>query len=229
MTQDVTARVDGIFGGAVASPWPDQAPSAIHKTELTGPQAFTELGFQADAQADLEVHGGVDKAIHHYATDHYKAWQAEGHMAADAAPAAFGENLATSGLTESALCIGDVFTLGSGLVQISQGRQPCWKLNAHCDDPQMAYLFQKTGRTGWYYRVLEPGVVTTGDHMVLRERPCPGWDVARVTAARLTRRISPQDAAILAELPQLALGWRAAFAKMAAGNRREDVTARLGR
>jgi MOSC domain-containing protein YiiM len=92
----------------------------------------------------------------------------------------------------------------------------------------MAYLFQKTGRTGWYYRVLETGTVKTGDRIGLLERTNPDWTVARVTSARLTRRISEEDARCLSSLTSLAEGWRKAFERMAEGDRREDTSARLG-
>jgi MOSC domain-containing protein YiiM len=149
-------------------------------------------------------------------------------MTAGTVAAAFGENISTRGLTEENLCIGDILSLGSATVQISQGRQPCWKLGSHTGNAKMPYLFQKTGRTGWYYRVLETGVVSVGDMMTLLERPQPNWSVQKVTQARLTRRIQPSEAEVLAEMPELAEGWRDAFAKMAMGNTTEDISARLG-
>ena len=91
----------------------------------------------------------------------------------------------------------------------------------------MAHLFQKTGRTGWYYRILETGAAKVGDEVRLIERRRPKWSVKRVTAARLTRRVSEDDAALLADLPELAMGWRTAFAKMAAGDKAEDTAQRL--
>ena len=92
----------------------------------------------------------------------------------------------------------------------------------------MAYLFQSTGRTGWYYCVLEKGAAETGDEIKLIERPAPEWSVRRVTVGRLKRDVSEQDAETLATLPVLAEDWRAAFAKMAAGRRDEDTSKRLG-
>lgn len=173
------------------------------------------------------MHGGEDKAIHHYALDHYAAWKNEGQMAAGTKPAAFGENIATTGLTEENLCIGDILKLGTATVQISQGRQPCWKLGLHTGNEKMPYLFQKTGRTGWYYRVLETGTAAAGDRITLIERRNPDWSVLRVTRARLTRRVSPEEAQALAELTDLAIGWRQAFARMAGGDTKEDTSARL--
>ncbi|MCI2393802.1 MOSC domain-containing protein [Aliiroseovarius sediminis] len=227
-TPDLRATITGLFTGQIKQHWPGKAPSAIHKIRAGGPVSVGPLGFDGDAQADLTVHGGAEKAVHHYATDHYAFWQSKGMIPPGTQPAAFGENIATFGMDETTLCIGDILTAGTAILQISQGRQPCWKLNAHTHQDTMAAWFQKTGWTGWYYRVLQPGVITQGDQITLSDRPCPGWTVARVTQARLTRQITTDDAAQLADLPELAPGWRAAFAKMARGDRAEDTSARLG-
>jgi MOSC domain-containing protein YiiM len=220
------ATIDALFIGRVEERWPGRPPSAIGKTRTAERLEIGATGFPRDTQADLEVHGGVEKAIHHYPGEHYAAWRAELGRD-DLAPGGFGENVSTVGLTEDTLCIGDVLSFGSAIVQVSQGRQPCWKLAAHTGEERMAYLFQKTGRTGWYYRVLEPGHVAPGDGIALVERLRPDWTVKRVTLARLTRRIAPADAAFLADMPELYAGWREAFARMAGGHAGEDTSARL--
>ncbi len=186
------------------------------------------LGFENDQQADTRVHGGLEKAVHHYAADHYEAWRREKPaLRARLRPGGFGENVSAHGITEQDLCIGDVLSLGSAKVQVSQGRQPCWKLNAHLEDPTLAGLFQKTGRTGWYYRVLESGLVAVGDTVSLLERPCPDWPLDAVIAARFTPRLRKETAAALAALPELAESWRVAFAKKARGPGTENTGARL--
>ena len=225
---ELHACISGLFFGAAKTRWNGKPPSAIQKDRVTGSQNITFDGFPGDDQADLTVHGGVEKAIHHYAHDHYDNWQSEGHMAPNTHPAAFGENISTRGLTEDNLCIGDILKLGTAMVQISQGRQPCWKLGLHTGNEKMPYLFQKTGRTGWYYRVLETGAVASGDLIALVERRHPDWSVKRVTQARLTRGVSPSDAETLAHIEDLAPGWRAAFARMSDGVVHEDTTKRLG-
>lgn len=224
---DLSAEIGGIFLGSVQDRWEGKPPSAIQKDPVPGSQTITLTGFSEDAQADLTVHGGAEKAIHHYALDHYAAWQDEGHMAAGTVPAAFGENITTTGLTEENLCIGDILRLGTATVQISQGRQPCWKLGLHTGHEKMPYLFQKTGRTGWYYRVLETGAAAAGGRITLIERRNPDWSVLRVTRARLTRRVSPAEAEALADLADLAPGWRQAFERIAEGISSEDTSARL--
>ncbi|WP_170335387.1 MOSC domain-containing protein [Ruegeria arenilitoris] len=222
-----TVVIDGVFLGKVRERWQGRPPSAIGKSTVYGRQKIDELGFTGDAQADLKHHGGHDKAIHHYATDHYPLWIAEGEIPDGTIPAAFGENIATRGLTEDTLCIGDILKLGSATVQISQGRQPCWKVSEYTNNKRMAYRFQKTGRTGWYYRVLDHGAAGAGDEVTVLERPQPDWTVKRVTVARLSRQTSQGEAETLALMPELADGWRQAFAKMASGNLLEDQSKRL--
>lgn len=224
---NLSSRIDGVFFGKVLNCWEGRDLSAIQKTLVSGAQEINEFGFVKDEQADLENHGGADKAIHHYASEHYQDWITEGEIPTGTVPAAFGENIATKDMTEWTLCIGDKLRLGTAVVQISQGRQPCWKVNEHTKNKKMAYLFQKTSRTGWYYRVLEKGVAGIGDHVTLIERTQPNWSVARVTSDRLTRRVSQRDAEALAVLPELADGWRQAFRQMAEGNNQEDTSRRL--
>ena len=224
----LSARVVGLYVGRIGQPWPGKPASAIDKQSVDSPQRLGWEGFENDAQADLQVHGGREKAVHHYAADHYAAWRSElGPVAHDFRPGRFGENIATMGITEADLCIGDVLKLGTAVVEVSQGRQPCWKLNAHTGIKQMAGLFQETARTGWYYRVLEPGLVGIGDTMERIECPNPGWTVERVTRARLGTMLEPDAAALLAKLPRLAPGWAEAFSRKAARAEREDTTARL--
>jgi len=96
------------------------------------------------------------------------------------APGAFGENIATEGLLEEAVCIGDRFKLGSALVEVSQGRQPCWKQGERLRWPALPPLMVRERRSGWYYRVIEKGVARAHDILELIDRPLPEWSVARV-------------------------------------------------
>jgi MOSC domain-containing protein YiiM len=225
---NLTAEITGLYVGTVAPLVPGKPPSAIAKRPVTGPLTLTRTGLAADEQADLTVHGGPEKALHHYAADHYPVWRDElGEEATHLRPGGFGENVSTLGLTEDLLCIGDVLSMGTATVQVSQGRQPCWKLNAHTGLPRMAMLFQRTARTGWYYRVLEEGRVAVGDRVALVERRHPSWTVARVTRARLGPGVSPEDAAELAKLVALASGWRDAFRRRADHGATEETSARL--
>ncbi len=158
------AVIGAMFAGTPARLDERGTMSAIRKSQVSAPWHITDAGLVRDEQADLVHHGGRDKAIHQYPRDHYASWIAELPSLGehDFAPGAFGENLSIANITEADVCIGDVFRAGSAVLQISQGRQPCFKLNARFGEKRMAFLVQKTGRTGWYYRVLEAGTIGEG-------------------------------------------------------------------
>ena len=201
--------------------------SGIHKEPVK--QAWLGFnGFEGDYQADKLHHGGPEKAVHHYPASHYAYWQQTlGSLPDFRNSSGFGENLTTDPLTEQDVCIGDIWQLDQAIVEVSQARQPCWKLNLRFARQGMARMVQDSRRTGWYYRVLEPGIVSLGDPFELLERHCPQWTVLEVTRARLNRRIEPARAAQLSALPELADGWRQAFAKISANAPAEDTSARL--
>jgi MOSC domain-containing protein YiiM len=164
-----------------AVPFAQGEKSAIAKSTREGRLRIGFLGLEGDEQADPRFHGGPDKALHHYPSDHYVRW---GTLAPDHpllnAPGAFGENVSTWGVTEDQVCIGDRFRLGTALVEISQGRQPCWKQGLRMEWSTLPALMVRERRSGWYYRVIEEGDAQAGDQLTLIERPLPDWSVARV-------------------------------------------------
>jgi MOSC domain-containing protein YiiM len=185
--------------------------SAIAKLPEPGPVAITPLGFAGDEQADPIHHGGADKAIHHYPFDHYPHWRALlGDIPLLATPGAFGENIATTGLTEENVCLGDQFRLGTALLEVSHGRQPCWKLGHRLGRPDLAAQVVETRYSGWYYRVLEPGVATAGDQLELLDRQRPQWPVARLFGVLIAggHKREPTLLSELAAEELLAEAWR---------------------
>ncbi|MEH6405506.1 MAG: MOSC domain-containing protein [Sneathiella sp.] len=213
-TPDLSAKITSVFVGKIENRWPNKAPSAIGKHSTDAVLRLEKNGFLEDSQADLKVHGGPEKAIHHYASENMDYWrQAFPDHAEKFIPGCFGENIATLGLNEQNLCLGDTLTMGSATVQICQGRQPCWKLNAHTNIPQMVAAFQQTARTGWYYRVLETGSVQAGDRVRLIERVHPDWTLDRLIKARFDKKLSSNDAKELAESMVISESWREAFGK----------------
>lgn len=156
--------------------------SGIAKSSAHGAIRVTTIGLAGDEQGDPRVHGGPDKAVHHYPYDHYPIWREQlPGCAVLHGPGAFGENLSTVGWTEHLVCLGDVIRVASVTLQISQGRQPCWKLNDRFAHRGMARLLQSSGRTGWYYRVLEEGELREGDAMTIVERTLPDWPISRLS------------------------------------------------
>lgn len=155
--------------------------SAIDKKPKIGQVNITAAGLVGDEQGDRIFHGGLDKAVHFYAYEHYKYWNKKlvEHDLLQA-PGAFGENISTLGISENDVCIGDQLLIGDALFEISQARQPCWKLNDRFSVNDMAYRVQYTLLTGFYCRVLKPGVVKAGDKIYLSSRIHPDWSLLRL-------------------------------------------------
>jgi MOSC domain-containing protein YiiM len=185
---------------------------------------FTHL--KGDGQADLQNHGGREKAVLAYAAGHYPAWREELDRP-DLPYGAFGENLTVAGLDEARVCIGDIYALGEATVQVSQPRQPCWKLARRWGLKDLPARVQQTGRGGWYLRVLGEGHVEAGQPFGLRERPYPSWTVALLNDLRYRRRDDPAEMAGLAACPLLSPNWRDAMARRCAGQPGSDPRKRL--
>lgn len=182
--------------------------SAIAKSPFAGPVRIGECGLEGDEQGDRRVHGGPDKAVHHYPRDHYAAWREDlGEHTLLSAPGAFGENISSQGLTEAQVCLGDRYRLGEVVLEVSQGRQPCWKLNDRFGIADMARRVQSSGRTGWYYRVLETGEAVAGDRLQLLARPWPQWSLQRIAMMLYTRTLDFDELRAALALP-LVPSWR---------------------
>lgn len=187
-----------------ARPFLGAETSAIAKRPREGAVQVLAEGLAPDEQADRTVHGGPEMALHLYPLDHHAWWRERigDHPALDE-PGGFGSNLAVAGLTEDMVHIGDHFRLGTALVEISQPRQPCWKIEHRFGHKGMVAAIVKSGRCGWYFRVLETGDVAAGDTL---ERVAVGaaeWSVARVFRALVAGKATPEELAELADLEPL--------------------------
>ncbi len=161
-------------------PWHGRTvASGIGKSPVHGPVEVTRLGVTGDEQGDRKHHGGPDKALLLYPVEHYRAWARRiGHLT----PPAFGENLTISGIVEDDAVLGSVYAVGTAVLQVTQPRRPCYKLAAHHGIAGLAVLTQRSGRTGFYCRVLRPGRLEAGDGLDLLFRPGHG-----ITAAEAHR------------------------------------------
>lgn len=226
--EGVTMPLRGLLTGAVRPFGPAGVPSAIHKAPVRGAVHLGREGLAGDAQGDTRHHGGPDKAVHHYPFEHYARWRAElGARAPLAGPGGFGENISTLGLTEEDVAIGDVFRMGGAVVEISEPRQPCWKLNHRFGLADMALRVQASGRTGWYYRVLEEGTVAPGDGLVLLDRRAPQWPLPRLWRLLYVDMLDRDELAALAALALLPEGWRRLAERRLATGVVEDWERRL--
>ena len=143
--------------------------TSIFKQPVAGPVRVHADHLEGDGQADLKHHGGPDKAVYAYAAEHHAYWQT--YVSSEKlGPGAFGENLTTEGLLESEVRLGDCFAVGTAVLMAMQPRIPCFKLNVRLDDAHMVKRFQAAGRSGIYFRVVEPGRVQAGDPLTLVQR-----------------------------------------------------------
>jgi len=168
-------------------------------------------GFEGDGQADLKNHGSRDQAVLIYAAEHYPYWEAR--LGRPLAPGAFSENLTVTGATEAELCIGDIVQIGAALAQVSQPRQPCYKLAYKLNEPRLADWIIAARQGGSYCRVLSEGLVTTGAELTVIERHPDRVSIAMVNDLIYDR---VQDWALIERLvamPELSADNRQRFAK----------------
>ena len=188
---------------------PQRVYSAIAKEPVPlGTALWLSTGNLAgDTQADLSVHGGSDKAVYAYPSEHLAPWTAE--LGEALGPAAFGENLSTRGVVEAGVRIGDVWKWDDALLQVSQPRWPCFKLALHrrCRDVQQR--MRASGRTGWYLRVLEPGEVVVGSEIEVVQRDPVELTVEDAHLAMADRHVGDRARAeAIAHHAALADQWR---------------------
>jgi MOSC domain-containing protein YiiM len=203
-------RIASIHVGKVAPLGPDGVPSAFVKISVNRPVRVTRLGLEGDEQADLSVHGGFEKAVYGYSSDNYAPWQIEyPRHSAVLVPGGFGENLCIEGVREADLCVGDIHRIGSARLQVCQPRQPCFKLALRFEDKMMPKAMVRSGRAGWYYRVVTPGEIAPGDDVHVDERPNADFSFARFVELISHGRATRAELERMRDLEGLATYWKA--------------------
>ncbi len=166
--------------------------SAIHKQPIEGPVMVRRLNVDGDAQGDLTVHGGPDAAVYVYAFEDYAYWAAQ----LKREPASFGwfgENLTVQGASSDAMCFGDIWRVGGALLQVTEPRSPCYKLDHKMGIRYFAARFRRSGRVGFYNRVLEEGAVQAGDGATLVEPHPARISIRLLSDVRHAEGVSEQD------------------------------------
>lgn len=201
--------IDQVFIGGRSTLPPEGQPTGIYKRPVAGSVDLGRDGLAGDVQADRRVHGGPEKALHHYPAEHYVALAAGfPQTATEFVPGSLGENVTTVGLYEDTVCIGDVFRAGSARIQVSQPRSPCWKIDCKFATTGIARFIAERGITGWYYRVLDPGRIAARDALELLDRNADPVSLNRLWRAQLDRRPGLEELRLLLSTPGLAPGWR---------------------
>jgi MOSC domain-containing protein YiiM len=180
--------------------------TAIWKAPIEGRVALRRFNIAGDQQADLRVHGGEQKAVYLYPSEHYAFWRRE-LPGMEMTPGMFGENLTTEGIDEGEVQIGDRFRVGSAVLQVSQPRMPCFKLQLRFGRPDMVKRFWLSGRSGIYFSIVEEGELAAGDEMVPVSRMEKGISVGELV--KLYRDPEPDPARIQVALAApLAGSWK---------------------
>ena len=200
----MTVIVSALCAGA-AHALPTGKRSGIVKSPLVGPVIIGEGGINGDVQVNRVHHGYPPMALHHYPAENY-AWllQHFGPLPRLVGPGSMGENISTTGLTEHDVCIGDRFRFGSAVIEVSQPRQPCATIEQHLDAKAVVKAIVASARSGWFYRVLEPGEAAAGDRLERIERGDEHWPVARAFLATYgSYRAPDSELQELAALPRV--------------------------
>jgi MOSC domain-containing protein YiiM len=189
-----------------------EVATGIVKTPATDRVLIRHLGAAGDGQANQPNHGGVDQALSVYSLDHYRFWGTR-FGRSDFSYGIFGENLTvTDDMTETAVCIGDVFAIGSATVQVTHPRIPCFRLSHRLSLPLFHQEQLQSGRVGYLLRVLQEGEIAAGDEVTLLRRDEDTVSVERCIAATLLGEDLPDVLSRLDGLPHLSQRWRAQVA-----------------
>ena len=180
--------------------------TAIFRTPLAGPIALGPRGLEGDQVADTKHHGSKDQAVCVHPLAHHEHWSGVYRVALG--PGAVGENWTLTGTDETLVCIGDIYAVGTARVQVSQPRFPCSKQERKLGLKGFLKAVMATGKSGWYLRVLTPGVVQAGDTLTLESRPEHGLAVAEANRGLLGEVVDRPLIHQLLELPELAAVWK---------------------
>lgn len=208
----LSTPITAIYIGRVQLMPGDSRTTGIFKHAVTGPLQVGIEGLEGDQQADRRVHGGPGKALHHFPVANYRRLADRfPDLAAAFVPGALGENITTPDLDEGDVFIGDTFAFGSARIQLSQPRRPCWKIDARFGLEGIALFVEAQGLAGWYYRVLEPGTVRSGDELKLLDRHPESLSLREFHALAHAHRPMVAELMRLAHLAGLEPSWAERF------------------
>lgn len=196
--------------------------TGIFKQPVTGRIAIRRLNLDGDRQADLSVHGGPEKAVYAYPSEHYAAWHEE--LPEMEMPwGQFGENLTTGGLSEDQVRIGDRFRVGTAELVVTQPRVPCFKLGIRFGRPDILRRFLRSGRSGFYFSVQQEGAVQAGDPIALIEPATHSLTVAALNQLYTQQDVDRELLARAIQIEGLPQSWREMFAERLAGSAENEA------
>ncbi len=202
------ATINGLFSGTIRTFDPGGERTGIFK-DSRDMVTVSSLGIEGDEQADRRYHGGVDKALHQFSEHAYETIANEfPSLRGELRPGSFGENLISDALNESSVFIGDIYRVNKVLLQVSEPRRPCWKINRKFRTENLSVFVEQRCVTGWYYRVLEPGTIRIGDALNLDQRFNEWASIARFTQIANEHRPALEEVREIAAFRGLSLSWK---------------------
>ncbi|CAM4231801.1 MOSC domain-containing protein [Jeotgalicoccus halotolerans] len=225
----IYGKIHTLYTGGVKTVGNPDADNKMNQQWKTGafkektdkPVFLSKEGLAGDECADKKNHGGPEKALFAYSLAHYDNWQRElGNSGITAG--GNGENISVMHMDETTVHIADIYELGGTMIQVSQPRRPCWKPARRHGDIDLAKKIEDTGRTGWYFRVLEEGSIQAGDTFKLLERPCPDWTIGRMNEVLYHNRDNIGLLENLRDSKFTPPSWKSALDKLLAGERIDD-------
>jgi len=193
-------------------------PSGIFKTPVHGSVRVRTLNLDGDGQADLTVHGGPDKAVYLYPSEHYPFWQQE--LGRQLEWGSLGENLTTAGITEENVYAGDQLQIGGGVLQVTQPRLPCFKLAAKFERDDIIEKFLNSRKTGFYTRVVHEGSLQAGDSILLLQRDPVQLSVKELAGLYFNKQAPRAEIERALSVTALSKSWREHFQAMLTGSKR---------
>ena len=185
-------------------------PTSIFKHPVAGRVRVGRLNLAGDRQGNPQTHGGPDMAVYVYSRDHYAFWEKD-LGAGPLSCGAFGENLTVTGMADHEVFIGDEFCIGSARFQVTEPRTPCHKLAMKFDDPNLPRRFFKSGRLGFYFRVLDEGDVGAGDEITCEARDPAGLTIAEIVGIWADKGAGRRALERALKVDALSENWRKAF------------------
>ena len=214
-----------VYRGKVAQRY--DLETAIDKQPVNGSLYLSFEGLLGDECADQQHHGGLERALHQYPLEHYAYWQSKyGDQINWQAPG-MGENLSSNEMTEDTVCLGDRYQWGEAVIEVSQPRSPCYKLNKRWGVDELSVDMQDISRCGWLYRVIKPGMVSVNDPLEIISRIDNSMSIKEACNIFFSKQLDSDKLLLLKKQDSLSDSWMDKVNQRLSTNEIEDWTFRL--
>lgn len=217
--------LENIYRGKVARRYGME--TAIDKSAITGTIKLSMQGLDGDQCADQQHHGGTERALHQYPIEHYAYWREKYGTTLDWQAPGMGENLSSKGMTEDTVCLGDRYQWGEAIIEVSQPRSPCYKLNKRWGIDDFSGVVQHTSRCGWLYRVIQPGIVSVSEPLKLIEQAPHAMTLRSVCDLFFGDPLNKEGLSALSRQDKLSASWMSKVVKRLESGEVENWSFRL--